>query len=52
MPVAAITGGLNLFQTNLIGTWTNQALPNAQNGEGSQANPLSYNGAASWPELL
>lgn len=31
------------FQTNLIGTWTNQALPNSTNGEGSTDNPLSYN---------
>lgn len=49
MPGAAISGGLNRFQKLLLdkkqlrGTWTNQALPNARNGEGSTDNPLSYN---------
>ena len=43
MPTAAIPGGLAPFQTLLEGTWTNQVLPNAKNGEGSPANPLSYN---------
>lgn len=42
MPVAAIPGGLNTFQEALIGTWTNQVLPNAGNGEGGTSNPLSY----------
>jgi hypothetical protein len=43
MPIAAIAGGLNAFQNHLIGTWSNQALPNATEMEGSTANPLSYN---------
>ena len=55
MPVAAIPNSLNVFQLQLAGLnpdqttafgsniWTNQALPNAQNGEGGQDNPLSYN---------
>ena len=43
MPVAAITGGLTEFQMQLIGTWTNQVLPNATNGEGGTTAPLSYN---------
>lgn len=42
MPSAAIKGGLADFQTLLIGTWRNQALPNATNGEGSSSNPLGY----------
>lgn len=43
MPVAAIPGGLNQFQQLLIGTWSNQPLPNATQGEGGTSNPLSYN---------
>ena len=43
MPVAAIPHGLNQFQNLLKGTWTNQPLPNAPNGEGGKDTPLSYN---------
>ncbi len=43
MPVAAIPHGLNQFQELLLGTWSNQPLPNAPNGEGGTENPLSYN---------
>lgn len=43
MPTAAIPGGLNEFQELLIGTWMNKAFPGAASGEGSEANPLSYN---------
>lgn len=43
MPIAAIPGGLAPFQTQLVGRWENAALPGAPNGEGSKANPLSYN---------
>lgn len=43
MPIAAIPGGLNVFQKALQGRWSNQALPGAPAGEGSAGNPLSYN---------
>lgn len=44
MPSAAVPGGLATFQNLLIGTWANQALPNATGDhDGSQAKPLSYN---------
>lgn len=48
MPVAASLNrqpglGLNEFQKVLVGTWTNQPLPGAQNGEGGTENPLSFN---------
>ena len=43
MPTAAIPNGLNQFQELLQGTWSNQPLPNASNGEGGTGNPLSYN---------
>jgi hypothetical protein len=44
MPSAAVPGGLAPFQNLLIGTWANQALPNATGDhDGSQAKPLSYN---------
>ncbi len=43
MPTAAIPGGPAPFQKSLIGIWSNQAFPNAKNGEGSPSNPLAYN---------
>jgi hypothetical protein len=43
MPKAQICNSRAPFQLLLIGTWSNQTLPNATNGEGSQQNPLSYN---------
>ena len=43
MPTAIIDNALAEFQTNLIGKWSNEALPGARNGDGSRSNPLSYN---------
>lgn len=43
MPVAAQANLLNDVQNLLAGTWTNQALPGADDGMGGQDNPLSYN---------
>jgi hypothetical protein len=41
MPSAVDPTELSIFQQQLIGTWTNQALPGT--GKGDQANPYSYN---------
>ena len=41
MPFAS-KSGFNQFQEILMGTWTNQVLPNATHGEGGTGNPLSY----------
>ena len=43
MPYAGDLSNFALFQQKLIGSWSNLPFPNAQNGEGGPANPLSYN---------